>query len=403
MAEPMTPNSDADPVSDQRVAHTSKIPFITENLKRFNQKLTLYNRARWDEEVTPYAPGIYGVLPTKNSDGFRLMDRALQNAGWYLEMAFAHGHIVHGTDLYQWDKRPYSDCLRIPEGESLQVVDAHQMSRRIKKVAKFFGADLVGICELDSRWVYSDWYNLHTRDGGVLELPEGCRKFGIAIATEMDYEMYRTSPNEIEGAATGIGYSQMAFIAGSLAHFIRDLGYAAIPSGNDTALSIPIAIDAGLGELGRNGQLITKKYGPRVRLAKVITDLPLIQDTPHEFGVARFCEICGLCADNCPSNAILHGDRTTEALNKSTNPGVSKWPVNGERCFKFWSKNNTCCGNCIRVCPFNKPDTLFHRTVRWHVENLPQFDRFYRWMDEVCGYGNQIKAEQWWDDEKNMP
>lgn len=194
--------------------------------------------------------------------------------------------------------------------------------------------------------------------------------------------------------ATGIGCSQIAFIAGSLPHYIRDLGYAAIPSDNDTALSIPIAIDAGLGELGRNGQLITNKYGPRVRLAKVIPDLPLIPDTPYEFGVARFCEICGLCADNCPSNAILHGDRTTEALNKSTSPGVAKWPVNGERCFKFWSKNNTCCGNCIRVCPFNKPDTIFHRTARWHVENLPQFDRFYKWMDEVCGYGKQIKAEQ---------
>ena len=402
MAEPITHTDEIDSIFSEREVYTSKNKYITKNVKRFNQKCTMYNRARWDEEITKYAPGIYGVIPTKGTDGFTLMDRAMQNAGWYLEMSFAHGHIIHGKDLYRWDKKPYSDCLRIPEGEKLQVTDPKKISRRIKKAAKLLGADLVGICELDSRWVYSHWYNLHTREEGPLNLPDGCNKFAIAIAVEMDYEMFRTSPNEIEGAATGLGYSKMAFVAGSLAHFIRDLGYDAIACGNDTALSIPIAIDAGLGELGRNGLLITRKFGPRVRLAKVITDLPLVPDTPNEFGVARFCDICGLCADNCPSKALQHGRRTAEALNKSNNPGVFKWPANAERCFKFWSKNNTCCGNCIRVCPFNKPDTQFHRTVRWHVKNLPQLDRFYKWMDEICGYGKQIKTEDWWDEEKNV-
>jgi len=403
MGKPLTKTAGHDPVYAEREAHTSKNKYIVGNVQRFEQKFTMFNRPRWDEKVTKHAPGIYGVIPTKDADGFTLMDRALQNTGWYLEMAFAHGHMVHGKDLFRWDKKPYSDCLRIPEGEKLKVTDSEKMSRRIKKVARLIGADLVGICELDSRWVYSRWYDLHSKEEGPFDLPERCRKFAIAIAVEMDYEMFRTSPNEIEGAATGLGYSKMAFVAGSLAHFIRDLGYTAIASGNDTALSIPIAIDAGLGELGRNGLLITRKYGSRVRLCKVITDLPLVPDEPVEFGAARFCEICGLCADNCPSNAIQHGQRTEEALNESTNPGVLKWPVNGEHCFRFWSKNNTCCGNCIRVCPFNKPDTPFHRTVRWHVKNLPQFDRFYKWMDQICGYGDQIKAEDWWNEEKNVP
>lgn len=269
------------------------------------------------------------------------------------------------------------------------------MSHRVKKVAKLLGADMVGICELDSRWIYSHWYNLHTRENGPLEIPEQCN-YAIAIAVEMDYEMFRTSPTEIEGAATGLGYSRMAFVAGSLAHFIRDLGYTAIASGNDTGLSIPIAIDAGLGELGRHGILITPKFGPRVRICKVITDLPLVPDHPIEFGAVEFCEICGICAEKCPGQAIQYGERTTNALNISNNPGVLKWPVDAEKCFKFWSKNHTCCGNCIRVCPFNKPDTLFHRMVKWQVKNFPQLDRFYKWTDSLCGYGKQIKAEDWW-------
>jgi len=66
----------------------------------------------------------------------------------------------------------------------------------------------------------------------------------------------------------------MAFVATSLAEFIRLLGHDAIPAGNDMALSIPLAVDAGLGELGRNGLLITKEFGPRLRLCKVFTNLP---------------------------------------------------------------------------------------------------------------------------------
>lgn len=391
----------SDVTKEENERHTSRNKYIVGPIKRFNQKYTMFNRPRWDPKVMDWAEGIYGVIPPKERDGHTLIDRALQNAGWYVEMAFAHGHMVHGKDLYSWEKRPYSDCLRIPKGEKPIDLDPEDMSQRVKKAAKVLGADLVGICQLDSRWVYSRWFNLHTREEGELELPEGC-KYAIAIAVEMDYDMFKTSPNEVEGAATGLGYSKMAFVAGSVAHFIRDLGYTAIASGNDTALSIPIAIDAGLGELGRNGLLITPNFGPRVRISKVITDLPLVPDEPIEVGAAEFCETCGKCAEDCPGNAITNGERIDQPVNESTNPGVLKWPVNGEKCFKFWSQNNTCCGNCIRVCPFNKPDTTFHRVARWHVKNLPQFNRFYKRLDDSCGYGKHIKAEDWWNDDENV-
>jgi reductive dehalogenase len=398
MEEPVQSIDYADVTKEEKERHTSKHKWIVGPIKNFNQKYTMFNRPRWDPKVMDWAAGIYGVIPPKERDGHTLVDRALQNTGWYLEMAFAHGHIVHGQDLYSWEKRPFSDCLRIPKGEKPVDLDPEDMSRRVKKVAKVLGADLVGICQLDSRWVYSRWFNLHSREEGHLKLPEGC-KYAIAIAVEMDYDMFKTSPNEVEGAATGLGYSKMAFVAGSVAHFIRDLGYTAIASGNDTALSIPIAIDAGLGELGRNGLLITPNFGPRVRISKVITDLPLVPDEPIEVGAAEFCETCGKCAEDCPGNAITNGERIDQPVNESTSPGVLKWPVNGEKCFKFWSKNNTCCGNCIRVCPFNKPDTTFHRVARWHVKNLPQFNRFYKRLDDACGYGKHVNAEDWWNDE----
>jgi len=59
--------------------------------------------------------------------------------------------------------------------------------------------------------------------------------------------------------------------------------------------------------LGRNGLLITPQYGPRVRISKVLTDLPLVPDEPIEFGVTEYCEKCKRCAKYCPGQAILRG------------------------------------------------------------------------------------------------
>ena len=42
---------------------------------------------------------------------------------------------------------------------------------------------------------------------------------------------------------------------------------------------------AGLGEYGRLGLLITPEFGPRVRIGKIFTDLPLSHDEPRSFVV----------------------------------------------------------------------------------------------------------------------
>ena len=61
----------------------------------------------------------------------------------------------------------------------------------------------------------------------------------------------------------------LALVVLSVTQYIRNLGYQAIASMNDTSLAIPYALKAGLGEYGRHGLLITKEFGPRVRLGKI--------------------------------------------------------------------------------------------------------------------------------------
>jgi epoxyqueuosine reductase QueG len=71
-------------------------------------------------------------------------------------------------------------------------------------------------------------------------------------------------------------------------------------------LHVPIAVTAGLGEFARNGSIITRRFGPRVRLATVTTNVPLVPDQPIDIGVQDLCAICKKCAANCPAQCIPH-------------------------------------------------------------------------------------------------
>jgi reductive dehalogenase len=186
-------------------------------------------------------------------------------------------------------------------------------------------------------------------------------------------------------------------VANLLATFIRGLGYQAIPCGNDTALSIPLAMAAGLGEGSRMGLLITEKYGPRVRLCKVFTNLPLQVDSYRPFGVLEFCKTCKKCATHCPSQAIPDGEMKTEGPNISNQSGVLKWYVDAEKCFSFWAKNRMDCSICIRVCPFNKGEGLIHNAIRTVIKRTTLLNTLFKQMDSFFGYDKIVPAKKFWD------
>ncbi len=118
---------------------------------------------------------------------------------------------------------------------------------------------------------------------------------------------------------------------------------SAVASGNDTAVSVPMAVAAGLGEMGLSRMLITPKLGPCLRLCKVFTDMPLATGAPADLGVRKVCEGCGRCVEQCPGEAIPVDwpDPTAPA-------------VDGKKCRDFWRRNGNSCANCLAVCPFMK-------------------------------------------------
>ena len=159
---------------------------------------------------------------------------------------------------------------------------------------------------LDPRWFYDKRVDVRDMSQADLGLPEDLSHV-IVLGHEMDKDLVRTYPSALGGAATGWEYSHEAAIVMQLAAYIRNLGYQAVASMNDTGLVIPMAVQAGLGEYARNQLVITPEFGPRFRFSKIFTDMPLDIDQPKRPGVAKFCDICTKCADACPVKALPFG------------------------------------------------------------------------------------------------
>lgn len=374
--------------------------YVVGRIEPYNQKNEMFKRPFWDPEMLDLGERFYRtpVLP-KEKPGYQLQDQSLVNASWRLENEFARGVRGGRMGLYDWSWSGQYNYPRVPSGLTVSGNDPVANVRGVKKAASFFGASLVGVCKLDRRWLYSPAYLISSEGGQTVEnnIPDEF-EYAVAIAVEMDYDAINCSPAHAASAATGAGYSRMAFTAGLLTQYIRGLGYQAIPCGNDTACSIPIAIDAGLGEIARNGLLITPQFGPRVRLAKVLTDLPLLPDQPIEFGVKEFCMICEKCARKCPSQSIQYGDPDEKPHNISNREGVLTWHINAETCLNFWAVNGTDCANCIRSCPFNKPAGRLHDWVRWGILNAPWLNSLFLWGDDLFGYGRKGDSNGFWEE-----
>ena len=269
--------------------------------------------------------------------------------------------------------------------------DRAVMSRHIKELAYFFRSDLVGICRLPPYAVYTRSFP----SGKPVELNH---KYAIAILIDQDWKTFRGSSGRdwISASQSFIAYSTSGFIACALAEYIRRLGYPARAhhARNYQVVVPPILLWAGLGEVCRIGDIVLNPFlGPRFKAAVVTTDLPLEPDKPIDFGLQDFCSKCGKCARECPSKSI-------SSEGKVIYNGYETWPKSVERCtaMRVGNKHGSSCGTCIKVCPWNKPFTPFHRFVMWTVRNLPIARRLAIWGDDLLGYGKPEPEYKWWFD-----
>lgn len=210
--------------------------------------------------------------------GYSLVDYAFKDAAGTVE--YPHdGTYGLNTGYYRWTSLGRT---KLPPGIEPWDAPPEEVNKVITKAVKYYGAVDVGFCMMDKRFVYTRSSNKDivfedvdvpyvTDEKAVV--PEKC-KYVIVILVPMEFTENSYAPTPLE-VTSNMGYARMHFTAGTLAEMIRGLGYNAIPMGNDTAFSVPLAIKAGLGHLSRNGRLIHWKYGQLTRIAKIFTDLPV--------------------------------------------------------------------------------------------------------------------------------
>jgi epoxyqueuosine reductase QueG len=143
----------------------------------------------------------------------------------------------------------------------------------------------------------------------------------------------------------------------ALAAEIRSRGFRAKPlAASDRTDKVNIKGDfplktaatrAGLGWVGRNCQLVTRPFGPWVRLGTVFTDLELVCGPPIE---RSFCGGCTHCVKACPAGALQGG---------AWRPGTARKELLDARACDQWKKTHYWqyhqghnCGICASVCPW---------------------------------------------------
>lgn len=283
--------------------------------------------------------------------------------------------------------KQYFDSIEtiIPDSEIIdnyasQLKKSSMSTHAIKRLIYALGAVGVGYSILQKEFIYTHRGRLNENYGQAIELDH---PNVIVFLVEMNFDNMQKAPHAETLFESGKQYYRAAEISLTLAAILQTLGFSA-KAHYDAHYDImlpPLAVQAGLGELGRNNILIADKYGSRVRIGAITTDLPLDFDKPIDLGADHFCDNCKKCADNCPSNAL--------SIDKKENiHGIEKWPTNIERCYSIWLKYGTDCGICMACCPYSHHNNWFHNMTRWMVRSFPSLHRIFLYLDDLV-YGRK--------------
>ena len=218
---------------------------------------------------------------------------------------------------------------------------AENWTKKVKEIAlQDEDVHMVGICRMNPEWVYAD-----------REIPKG--EWVIMLGRRMEYEEFSKN---IEGDFISQCREVIkSYVMGQttgyrVASWIRKQGYYSSFKGglsDDHSFTvIPAAIEAGLGQLGKHGSMISDTMGSAFRLTPVLTDMPLIPDEARDIGVDDFCGTCQLCVRDCPADAITHEKQMVN--------GDLKWYVDFDKCVPAFNELYAC-GMCLAVCPWSRP------------------------------------------------
>lgn len=296
---------------------------------------------------------------------------------FYNRLAYA----ASNASFYTVDQ--FKDAIDGPVNQKKEEISPERMLEFLIGWSKKLGALNIGFTKIENYHYYS-----HKGRGESYgqEIKEH-HQYAIAFTVEMTQEMVAAAPQASIVMESGQQYLEAGRIAIQIGQFLRSLGYSAKAhiDGNYEVVCPLVARDAGLGEIGRMGLLMTPKEGPRVRLGVVTTNFEMpVYKYQQNHSMLDFCNRCKKCADVCPSKAISFD--TPKQVN-----GIKRWQINSEACFTYWAKAGTDCGRCMATCPYSHPDNLLHNSIRWGIKHSPLFRRIAVPLDDFF-YGRKPKS-----------
>jgi len=217
--------------------------------------------------------------------------------------------------------------------------------RSLKEILYENGATIVGFADLS-------------------KLVEDELKYGISIAIKLPIEIVASI-----SSGPNVAYydtycdlnnklNQLAIIA---AQYLSENGYQAFAQTTDAVTTYDnyktkmphktVAVNAGLGWIGKSALFVTEQCGTAIRLTSVLTDAKL------EFGEAVTTSKCGecmICKNACPGNAIS-GKLWSRDIDRDEifNPLACRKKAR-ELSIQYIGKEVTLCGKCIEVCPYTR-------------------------------------------------
>ena len=225
-------------------------------------------------------------------------------------------------------------------------------------------------------------------------LVEGCRSI---IAVALNYAPHRTIEG-ISDYAQGKDYHKV--VKDRLFLLLKSINEKTACRGRAFCDSAPVlerywAVQAGLGWIGRNHQLIIPGKGSCFFLGELLVDIELEYDMPYE---GNHCGSCCKCLEACPTGALgTDGFDARKCLSYLTIEYREELPENiGEKmgnCFYG-------CDRCQAACPHNrfskpnstpelqpKPGLLNMNATKWNTLTKEEYDSlFAQSAVERCGY-----------------
>lgn len=239
--------------------------------------------------------------------------------------------------------------------------DLSHLNQQIRSLVLKMGVDKIGVADLTPAKKFISWQGGPILDPYLRAISIGIR-LSDAVVDSLFYRDTVVALMTYERHIYGIVNKQLNQIALQVVRLLQQAGWHAFPiHASQTIQKAPHHLGvfshklaanlAGLGWIGRSCLLITPEFGPRIRWATVLTDVPLPHGTPKK---NKCDDDCNFCVTICPAQAF------TGRQFDPSEPREARMDANA--CYQYLEKREEqtgarICGLCVAACPIgrNKP------------------------------------------------